>query len=162
MAFWDLIQTGLSLVGGPIAGIQAGLSTFAGLQGSQEAVQTAQIARGDLEAVAQSQNIIQTQRDIRTLQGKNRVQTVIQTINPAGKVIKTVTQAGRPFLMQKDFTIAKRVIKLAAAAAARIPRKRVQEGIGAQITRAVKQKVLSTIVNGGNGNGKALTVVDTE
>jgi len=100
---------------------------------------------------------------IAALRGKNRVMTTIQTINPAGQVIKSVTRQGRPFLMQKDFTIAKKVIKLAAQAAARIPKKRVVEGIGAQITRAVKQKVLSTVINGHNGNGRgAITTVDTE
>lgn len=137
--------------------------TVGAVTGDFELAQMGALAAGQPVAAAgfAQQRVVAGQ--IAAVAGKNRVMTTIQTINPQGQVIKSVTRMGRPFLMQKDFTIAKRVIKLAAQAAARIPKKRVIEGIGAQITRAVKQKVLQTVVSGNGGNGgRSITTVDTE
>lgn len=77
---------------------------------------------------------------------KNTVRTVVQTINPAGQVIRQEIFPGRPFLMQKDFTIAKRVIKLAAKAHGKIPRRTVKQSDTSKINEAIKDKVLRTVV----------------
>jgi len=166
LSFLDTILGFAQTIVNPAAvgtGIGAGLVASVLAPGIPEAQLPGALLAGQVTQAGQAVGAIEQGQAIRQLQGKNRVQTTIQTINPQGQVIRQQVVQGRPFLMQKDFTIAKRVIKLAAQAAARIPKKRVQEGIGAQITRAVKQKVLSNVVNGHNGNGgRSITTVDTE
>lgn len=162
MAFSDLLEFGLNLLipgGGPQAGISAGAKLFGAVTGEQAAIEAGQIAGGEFVAASQTAAARRTAGRVQALEmaaGKNRVQTVIQTVNPAGQIVKQIIKKGRPFIMANDFTIARRVIKLAAQAAARIPKKRVPQGISAQITHAVKDKVLKQIVNGENGEGTVI------
>ncbi len=51
---------------------------------------------------------------------KNRIMTVVQTISPAGVVIRSKTLEGAPFLMRKDFVTLKRTQKLIRVAARRL------------------------------------------
>lgn len=89
--------------------------------------------------------------------GKNRVVTTVSTVNPAGQIIKQVNLAGRPFLMNKDLVIAKRVFRTIQKASTRLPRKTVKESPTKQLTAAVTEKALSNVLtghhNGHHNNG---------
>jgi len=80
--------------------------------------------------------------------GKNRVLTVVQTFDPAGRVVKQTVLDGRPFLMNKDLVIAKRVFRTIQKASTRLPRKTVKESATKQLTSAVTEKALSNVLTG--------------
>ncbi len=84
---------------------------------------------------------------------KNIVITRIQTIDPAGNMVKEEIKRGAPFLMARDFMIAKKVFKATARAAARIPRRTVKQSKAAQIEEAIKQQVLAQVTNGHPNGG---------
>jgi len=84
---------------------------------------------------------------------KNRVITIVQTLAPDNSVIRQKILEGAPFLMQKDFQIARRVIKLSAKAAARIPKKRIAQTVAAQLKDAIERGALTAVTNGNGHNG---------
>ncbi len=154
----------LGAVGGPVGiGVGASLgSTAASLLGGggvpsasqQLGVTTAGIVGGPLGGGIQSA--------ISAADGgqrmKNRVITRVQTLNPANEVIREKVLMGAPFLMQKDFQIARRVIKLSKQAAARVPKKVIKQTVGAMLNEAIKSRALAEVTNGHNGgNGIQLT-----
>jgi len=83
---------------------------------------------------------------------KNRVQTIIQTIAPNGKVIKQRIERGRPFLMNRDIVTAKRVFRTVAKVSGRLPRKTVKQSKASMLTDAALDKAFRD-VQGDNGNG---------
>lgn len=75
---------------------------------------------------------------------KNISITTVQTINPAGQIVKQVVLAGKPFLMRKDFVTAKRVIKAIRKAGTKIPKVSVPQSKTKQLTDAVMDKALAS------------------
>jgi len=128
------------------AGAGASLANLLGVGGTDPNVAAlGTLAGGPLAGAAVSGAITQRM--------KNVVITRIQTINPAGQIVKEVVKMGAPFLMSKDFNIAKKVFKLSAKAAARMPRRTVKQSAASKIEDAVKAAVLAQVTNGHNGNG---------
>lgn len=80
--------------------------------------------------------------------GKNFVVTQVNTFNAAGQLIKQKNLAGRPFLMNKDLVVAKRVFRTIQKASTKLPRKTVRESPSKQLTDAVTEKALSNVLTG--------------
>ncbi len=74
--------------------------------------------------------------------GKNFVVTTVDTFNPQGVVVKTEQISGAPFLMRRDFVIAKRVIKALRKAQAKIPKQAVRQSASSMLKEAVMDKAL--------------------
>ncbi len=156
MGFLDtalqIIGGTLGLAGGPVgAAAGAGLgSAIAGLfDGDDVSPTTAAVstlALGPLVGPAVAGGVAAARM-------KNMVITRIQTINPAGQVIKEVIRRGRPFLMATDFNTAKKVFKLATKAHAKLPRRSQKQSLASQITEAVKRAALEQVQNGNGHNG---------
>jgi len=85
--------------------------------------------------------------------GKNQVRTIIQTLNPAGQVIKQKIERGRPFLMARDIVIAKRVFRTVAKVSGRLPRKTVKQSKASMLTDAALDRALRDTLTDDNGNG---------
>ena len=82
----------------------------------------------------------------RMARGSTFRRTIVETVDRAsGQVIGRVVHAGAPFLMRKDIVTTKRTIKAISDLGKRVPRKTVEPGLSTQITKAVKQKLLSDV-----------------
>jgi len=161
MGFLDgLLSTiggALGLVGGPVGvGVGASLGSTAAslLQGGgvptasqQLGVTAAGIVGGPLGGGIQSA----VSSTVGVARMKNRVITRVQTLNPQDQVIREKILEGAPFLMQKDFQVARRVIKASAMAARRIPKKSVKQSVASVLNDAIKQRALQEVTNGHNG-----------
>ncbi len=142
----------LGLVGGPVgAGVGAGAgSALAGLlTGESTSPVAASLATAGLGILGGP--AVTALAD--PTRNKNLVITRIQTLNPAGQIIKEVVKRGRPFLMASDFNTAKKVFKLATKAHGKLPRRSVKQSLSKQITDAVQRAALEQVQNGHNGNG---------
>jgi len=54
---------------------------------------------------------------------KNFVRTIVQTIDPSGKVVRQETLDGAPWLMRKDFVVMKRVLRTLESGEKKVPRR---------------------------------------
>lgn len=88
---------------------------------------------------------------------KNRIQTEILTINPAGQVIGREVRDGRPWLMRTDFVVMKRVLRTLSAGNKRVPRKVTRSRQQAEELAMVKGLVKG-LISGKQG----ITVIDTD
>jgi len=86
---------------------------------------------------------------------KNRVRTIIQTISPAGKVIRQSIEKGRPFLMNRDIVIAKRVFRTVAKVSGRLPKRTVKQSAASMLKDAAIDKAMRDVLtdNGHHHNG---------
>ncbi len=146
----------LGLVGGPVgAGVGAGLGSTAASLIQGQGVPTASQQLGVTGATILGGPVaggIQASVSAGTVgRMKNRVVTIVQTLAPDGTILRQKILEGAPFLMQKDFQIARRVIKLSAKAAAKIPKKRIAQSVAAALKTAIETRALAEVTNGHNG-----------
>lgn len=125
------------------------VNTLAGIATQQ--IPGAQALLG-LETAVAGREQIAAAAAVAGMAGKNRVITTVTTLNPAGQIVKQKQLAGRPFLMNKDLVIAKRVFRTIAKASGKMPRKVVKEGTVTQLKNAVVDKALQNVITD-NGNG---------
>jgi len=89
---------------------------------------------------------------------KNRIQTVVQTLSPAGLVLKEKILSGAPFLMRKDFVALKRTMKLIRVASRRL-------GTGKRMTKAQQEHaerdgLIKGLLAAGDNTSTALALLD--
>jgi len=91
---------------------------------------------------------------------KNVTQTIVQTLNPAGQLIRQVILRGRPFLMRRDFVNLKRTMKLIRQANARLGGRRA--ATKKQKEEAEQLGLLKGLAVAGNETATALAVLDSD
>ncbi len=79
---------------------------------------------------------------------KNVVTTIIQTRDPSGRVIKTETRKGRPFLMKQDLVIAKRVFKTVRKAGEKLPKKTVRPSRSQMLKEQIVDVAMQKLITG--------------
>ena len=88
---------------------------------------------------------------------KNRIMTIVQTMDADGNVLCEEELEGRPFLMRKDFVIAKRVRKLITKAKSKIAPARREESDQTKLVKAIVGRATQNVLTSGtcptNGNG---------
>lgn len=72
----------------------------------------------------------------------NRTRTIVQTIDPAGTVVKQQVLRGSPHLMRRDLLTAKRVFRLASKLHEKLPRRTVKESEITQLKNRIVKKAL--------------------
>ncbi|MFQ5937757.1 MAG: hypothetical protein ACE5LB_15240 [Acidiferrobacterales bacterium] len=72
--------------------------------------------------------------------------TLVQTVDRrTGQVVRTEVLRGRPYLMQRDVQIAKRVFRQSRALEGRLPKKRVRQSRRSMLHQAVEERVLQSV-----------------
>jgi len=87
---------------------------------------------------------------------KNMVRTIVQTVAPNGKIVRATVLKGRPYLMNSDFVVLKRTLKLIGIAEERVPRPRTR-GQKAAKDQAHTRGMLEGLVAAGNPTQALLT-----
>lgn len=80
-------------------------------------------------------------------------QTIVQSLDAAGNVVKQKILEGSPFLMNKDILAAKRVFKLSGKLASRLPKKTVKQSLTSRLKDELIHHAIERIPFNGNGNG---------
>lgn len=106
-----------------------------------------------LATAAEAARITAGQAVVPCPSGKNRIQTIVQTILPNGQVCEQVVLEGRPFLMRKDFVTAKRVRKLISKAKTKIIPTRREESEQTKLIKAVVTTATRNVLTGGSSHG---------
>ena len=125
----DIITAGATIFGGPVTGGIVG-----GLLGVEPAKVPTALATTDAAgiispilsgAAAITKVLAPSQITVGQPTGsmKNIVRTIVQTINPAGKIVNQDILEGSPWLMRKDFVVMKRVLRTLASGNEKVPRK---------------------------------------
>lgn len=78
-------------------------------------------------------------------------QTIVQSLDAMGNVVKQKTLEGSPFLMNKDILAAKRVFKLSGKLAARLPKKTVKQSLTSRLKDELIHHAIERIPINGNG-----------
>ncbi len=141
-------------VGGPGGAVAGGLGSLTGSTGKQAAAATtgiAALADPDIVRFASTPTTAEIAAKAALVTGgatgfmKNITRTTVQTIAPNGSVVRSTVLKGSPYLMNSDFVILKRTLRLVAQADDRVPRPRTR-GVKAKVEQAHTQGLLEGIV----------------
>jgi len=85
--------------------------------------------------------------------GRFATRTVVQTMDTlTGKIVKSKTMPGSPYLMNSEVAGLRKVVKKSANLSKRIPRKTVKQSLSSQLTEAVKMKAMQNVQIGHHGD----------
>jgi len=153
------------VAGGPAGAIAGGLGSLGGLQ--TPALATGGVTAGAITPAVVTALATQSPQEIARANAvlaaglqptglmKNMVQTIVQTIAPNGSIVRSTILKGRPFLMNSDFVVLKRTLKLIGIAEDRIPRPRTR-GTKAKVEQAHTQGMIEGLVSAGNPTARLL------
>lgn len=114
--------------GSTAAGVVRGVGTIAA--GTAAGIGVASLFDGDEEATG-------------TGGESNRTRTIVQTINPAGQVVRQRVLRGTPHLMNRDLMVAKRVFRVSQELHGKLPRRTVKES---EVT-ALKNRIVKNALD---------------
>jgi len=179
--FSDIVGTAVGALGGFVAGGPAG-AVVGGLAGlSQAGTETQIVQKGATTrqfGETASQQVVRlageqaAQTQLAAIQAggaaplmiatggmKNKIMTVVQTINPAGVVIRTKVLDGAPFLMRKDFVALKRTQKLIRMAARRLGGRKLSKR---DLDHAEQDGLIKGLLAAGDKTSTALAIIDPD
>ena len=125
------------VVGGPGGALAGGLGSLTGTPAAASTSVVGGVSAGVITPAVVTALAVQSPQEIAraaaaggalqpTGMMKNMVQTIVQTIAPNGAIVRATILKGRPYLMNSDFVVLKRTLKLIGIAEERVPRPRTR------------------------------------
>lgn len=141
-------------VGGPGGALAGGLGSLTGSPTAAAETAVSGIAAGTITPAVLAAVATPTTRELAAATAitggatgfmKNITRTTVQTIAPDGRVVRSTVLKGSPYLMNSDFVILKRTLRLIGEADDRVPRPRTR-GVKAKVEQAHTKGLLEGIV----------------